>query len=105
MEKAKRIMALIGVIIIIGMYLTTFVMAIIVKSLPFKMFVGCFVVTILVPVILYIMMWIYGVFYKKDRNKEIEELAQKIEEKQKIAEIAKMDLKQEKGSEDRDEEQ
>lgn len=103
MKKTKRIMALIGVILILGMYLATLIMAIIVKSIPFKMFVGCFVVTIIVPVVLYIMFWIYGLFYKKDRYKDMEEMAKKIEEKQKIAEIAKMDLKN-KGSEDQDEE-
>ena len=53
MKNVKRIFAIILTVILVGMYITTFVMAFLDRSETMAMFKGCIALTIFVPVVLY----------------------------------------------------
>lgn len=53
MNRLKRILAIICIIILIGMYVTTLVMAIFDNPSTMSMFKGCIACTIFVPVVAY----------------------------------------------------
>lgn len=71
MKKLKRILAWVGIVLLVGMYLATFLLAIFDRSASMSMFrasVGC---TILVPVMLYAYTLVYK--WTKDRDKKNEQ--------------------------------
>ena len=53
MKKAKKILAIICALLLLGMYVTTFVMSIFDSSATMFMFKGCVICTIFVPVAAY----------------------------------------------------
>ncbi len=53
MKILKRIFAIILIVVLLGMYITTFVMAFLDSSETKTMFKGCIAMTIFVPVVLY----------------------------------------------------
>ena len=53
MKKIKRILAIICIIILAGMYVVTLIMALVDSSATMYMFKGCVAVTIFVPVAAY----------------------------------------------------
>ena len=53
MKKAKKIAALICILFLLGMYVATFVMALLDNSATMFMFKGCVICTIVIPVIAY----------------------------------------------------
>lgn len=69
MKKIKRILAAAGLVIIMGMYLMTFIFALTSAPGADKLFLGSLVVTIIVPVIIYAYSIIYKMAYK-DKDKE-----------------------------------
>lgn len=71
MKKGKRILAWIGIALLLSMYLITFLLAIFDKSASMTMFRASFGCTILVPIMLYA----YALVYKwsKDKHKEDEQ--------------------------------
>ena len=58
MENLKRIVALIGVILLLGLYLATFVFSLIGSDYANMMFRACIAGTVLIPVVLYAMMMV-----------------------------------------------
>lgn len=63
MKNLKRILAVLAVILILGLYLVTFICAVLVKRFSGQLFMACIAATVLVPFLLYLFFWIYGVFY------------------------------------------
>ncbi len=53
MKKFKRVVAIICIILLLGLYVTTFVMALADSSATMFMFKGCVICTIFVPVVAY----------------------------------------------------
>ena len=53
MDKIKRILAIICIILLLGLYVTTFIMALLDSSTTMFMFKGCVICTIVIPVIAY----------------------------------------------------
>ena len=53
MKNVKRVFAILLTVILLGMYITTFVMAFLDRSETMTMFKGCIAMTIFVPVVLY----------------------------------------------------
>ena len=53
MKKTKKILAIICTLLLLGMYVTTFVMSILDSSATMFMFKGCMICTIFVPVVAY----------------------------------------------------
>lgn len=69
MDKLKRIFALILVIILIGLYVLTFISGLLATPYTQSLFKGCIAATVVIPVFLYAYRLIYNVL-KKDQNKD-----------------------------------
>lgn len=54
MKNVKRVVAVIAIVVLVGMYVTTLVMAICDSSATMSMFKGCIGVTIFVPIMAYV---------------------------------------------------
>lgn len=61
----KQIAALICVIILIAMYLITFVVACLHFPGWDRLFAGCLLLTIALPILLWIYIWLYGMYTEK----------------------------------------
>ena len=65
MNKTKRILAIIGIIILVGLYVTTLILAIVDNEYTRKFFTASIVCTVVIPVLIYIYQWLYKLL-KKD---------------------------------------
>ncbi|MDD7403348.1 MAG: hypothetical protein SO170_03555 [Butyribacter sp.] len=59
MKKAKRVLALLGVILLIGLYIMTLVSAILATPATKDFFVASVIATIMIPILLYVYQMIY----------------------------------------------
>ena len=55
----KRILALIGAVLLVGMYAATLIFSLMKSEFAFDMFRACIILTIMVPVLLYAYILIY----------------------------------------------
>jgi dolichyl-phosphate-mannose--protein O-mannosyl transferase len=60
MKKAKQILAIIGVILLVGLYVTTLVLAITDNSATMNVFFASIVATVMIPVLI----WAYTFIYR-----------------------------------------
>lgn len=58
-KKVKQILAVIGLVIIAGLYITTLVLALVGNENTNGLFMASILCTILVPVLMYIFSWVY----------------------------------------------
>ena len=65
MKKLKRVLAMLGVILILGMYAFTLFSAIFMKKLTGTFFMTSVVVTLMVPLMLYVLQLIYNIFHRE----------------------------------------
>lgn len=68
MKKLKRIFAIAGVVILLGMYLLTFISAMFATPNTHALFLGSLAATIIIPVFLYAYSLIYKMVYKNDEQ-------------------------------------
>lgn len=68
MEKLKRILALGGVVVLVGLYLLTFISSFIVTEYQASLFQASIYATIIIPIFLYGYMLIYRVLKKNSSN-------------------------------------
>lgn len=54
MNKMKRILAIICIVLLLGLYITTFVMSLLDSSATLYMFNGCIICTIFIPLVAYV---------------------------------------------------
>ncbi|MBR1743190.1 MAG: hypothetical protein IJ733_15240 [Lachnospiraceae bacterium] len=86
-KKLKRILAWIAVVILVGLYITTVVMAILVTPNTVHMFRTSVMATIMVPIMMYVVLFLYRLIHPEDtedsfeKNKGIEEKYNDMEEK------------------------
>ena len=74
MKYLKRILAVLAVIIIAGLYLATFLCAIYVKQVSSQLFMACIVASVLVPFLMYLIYWLYDMFHApEDTEKEMQD--------------------------------
>lgn len=66
MNKAKRITAMIGVVLLLSLYLLTFISSFFSSGPTNQLFSACIFSTIVVPVMLYVYMLIYKLVHRKD---------------------------------------
>lgn len=59
-KKIKQISAIVAIIILVGLYIATFIFAIIDSPYSGRMFQACLFATISVPILLWIWIWLYG---------------------------------------------
>lgn len=69
MKKGKQIFALIGVVLLIGLYIVTLIAACFASPASSGLFLACIYATFIIPVLI----WLYQLFYKlsqkhKDKN-------------------------------------
>ncbi len=70
MKTVKRIMAILGIVILLGLYITTLVMAIIDNSSTQTLFKTSVVATILIPTLIWIYTYIYKLIKKDTDDKK-----------------------------------
>ncbi len=61
----KKVVAIIGIIILVSLYIITLIVAILDKSGSAQLFKACIYATIMIPLLIYIYMWIYNLMKKK----------------------------------------
>lgn len=60
MKKVKQILAIIGVILLVGLYLSTLILAIFGNSNTMNLFIASIVATVIIPVLI----WAYSMIYR-----------------------------------------
>ena len=73
MKKGKRILALLGVVLLLGLYGSTLVFAIIDNSDTMMMFKASVVATIMIPILIWTYTFIFKLIHKKDEENGQEE--------------------------------
>ena len=63
----KRITAIAVIVLLVGMYITTLVLAITAKPNANGMFLASLICSIFIPIMMYLMMWITDVFTKRKK--------------------------------------
>lgn len=87
MEKkwnGKRIVALLGVAVLLLMYIISLIFAILARPEAMSLFMGSLACTIFIPIAIYVYIWFYNLFYKKKDGeislKEMKKLNRRIEQ-------------------------
>ena len=68
MKKMKRLLALVTVFILVALYAAALIFALIDSSWAFSVFKACIGMTVVLPCLLYIYLWIYKVLNKESHN-------------------------------------
>ena len=87
MEKkwnGKRIVALLGVVVLASMYVISLIFAIFARPEAMSLFMGSLACTIFIPIAIYAYIWFYNLFYKKKDDevslRELKKLNRRIEQ-------------------------
>lgn len=64
-KKLKQVLAIIGLVIIAGLYLTTLILALTGNENTHGLFLASIFATIMVPLIMYILSWIFNLVKKQ----------------------------------------
>ena len=78
MKNFKRFAALVRVILLVGLYLTTLILSFIDSEHAHQMFKGCIVATVVLP----IMMYAYLLMFKLLKGRGVEESSAVLDEKE-----------------------
>lgn len=70
MKKTKQILAVIGIILLVGLYLTTLILAVLGKEF-FQLFMASIISTIMIPVLIWAYTFVYKLL-KKNSGKDKE---------------------------------
>ncbi len=84
-KTVKRILAIIGLVIIVGLYVTTLILAICGNENTRGLFMASIFSTVMVPVIIYVIQWLYKLVKKQaeeTRTKDLIVMAKEDEEKE-----------------------
>lgn len=73
MKKTKRILAIIGVVLLVGMYLSTLVFALMKNENASNMLMASIVCTVIIPVFLYAYTLMYRVLGRRGNGTEEDE--------------------------------
>ena len=72
MKRLKRILAIAAVVIIAAMFIITIFVGIFMDRFYFRIFMYCLAVSCKVPIVIYLIFWMYRVFGRNDRLKQYE---------------------------------
>lgn len=64
-KKVKQILAILAIIMLVGLYIATFIFALMDSPNSGRLFQACLFATIGVPILLWIYIWGYGLLIKK----------------------------------------
>ena len=89
MKKVKQILAILGIVVLLSLYVITLVCAIVDNSNTMRMFQASIVASFIIPVLI----WAYGFIYRliKNSSKDAEEVAKK--NKESLKEKANLSIK------------
>ena len=63
--KSRRVLAIIGIVILLGLYITTLLLAIFGNEHTTSWFMACICATVVVPILMWVYSWLYKML-KKD---------------------------------------
>ncbi len=69
MKQRKRLLAWIGIIFLLALYLATFIFSLIGSDWAFNMFKMCLGFTVVIPVLFYVYLMIYKLLHSDDTEK------------------------------------
>jgi Na+/melibiose symporter-like transporter len=70
MSKVKRVAAIIAIILIASLYLISFISAIFAKENAYGLFMASIFCTVVIPIMMYLFIWVYKMVHKKDETEE-----------------------------------
>lgn len=70
MSKTKRIAAIIGIVLILSMYLISFLSAIFATEYSHGLFMASIFCTIIIPLMIYMYIAVYKIVHRKDESEE-----------------------------------
>ena len=70
MSKVKRIAAIIGIVLIVSMYLISFLSAFFATKYSHGLFMASIFSTIVIPIMIYLFITVYKMVHKKDETEE-----------------------------------
>lgn len=70
MPKVKRIAAIIGIILIISMYLVSFISAFFATEYSYGLFMASIFCTIVIPLMIYLYTMVYKIVHRKDETED-----------------------------------
>ncbi|MBQ9118723.1 MAG: hypothetical protein IJY09_01560 [Lachnospiraceae bacterium] len=83
-SKAARVVAILGIVLLLGMYVATFVAAITASPYASRMFMGCLLCTVFVPIFLHILIRMFQMMSeKKEGSMTLHELHQQRKQEKK----------------------
>ena len=86
MKKGKRVLAIVGVVLLVAMYLATIILAIVDSSDSMRMFYASIVATILIPVLIWVYTFIYKLFRRGDSEQEADQEERKSDQEEQESE-------------------
>ena len=92
--KVRRIAALAGVILLVGLYLVTFVLAIAGNEKSTQLLRFCFGMTIFVPLFIWVVTWCVGVLFHKKTFASLDLLDSNSEERKRMEEAVARQMDQ-----------
>lgn len=88
--RLKQIAAILCIVFLVGLYIATFIAAIFDSPATGRIFRACLILTVIIPILMWVFVWMIGVFTQRenfasakilhsdaDARKEMEESAQK----------------------------
>ena len=70
MSKVKRIAAIIGLVLIVSMYLISFLSALFATEYSYGLFMASIFCTIVIPIMIYLFIAVYKIVHKNDETQE-----------------------------------
>lgn len=67
-QKLKRVLALLTVLLILLLYLATFLLSLFCREQAGELLMISLVATVVLPVLIYIYLWLFRIFRKKDEK-------------------------------------
>ena len=93
--RVRRAAALMGVVLLVGLYLVTFVLAILGKERSTQLLRFCFGMTIFVPLFIWVVTWCVGILFHKKTFASLNLLDSDPEERQKMEEAVARSMEEE----------
>ena len=95
-SSIRRIAALAGVVLLAGLYVVTFVLAVLGNEKSTQLLRFCFGMTIFVPIFVWVVTWCVGVLFHKKTIASLDLLDSDPEERRKMEEAVARQMEQEK---------
>ncbi len=95
-SRIRRIAALAGVVLLAGLYLVTFVLAVLGNEKSTQLLRFCFGMTIFVPIFVWVVTWCVGILFHKKTFARLNLLDSDPDERQKMKEAVARQMDQEK---------